>query len=53
MSAYNKFIVALIGAVVTGLSAFGINVDFLTPELQASISAGLTALLVYLVPNKQ
>lgn len=50
---YDKFFVALIGAVVTGFSAFGYNVSFLTPELQATIASLLTAVAVYLVPNKQ
>lgn len=51
-TAYNKFIIALLGFVVTGASAFGFNLDFLTPELQATIASGITALLVYWVPNK-
>lgn len=51
MTAYNKFIVAALGAVVTGLSAFGYNVAFLTPELQATLASALTAILVYFVPN--
>lgn len=53
MTAYNKFTVAVIGAVVTGLSAFGFNVEFLTPELQATIASGLTAVLVWAVPNRR
>lgn len=52
MTAYNKFTVALVGAVVTGLSAFGYNVSFLTPELQATIASGITAILVYAIPNR-
>ena len=52
MQAYNKFIIAAIGAIVTGFSAFGWNIAWLTPELQATIASGLTAILVYLVPNK-
>ena len=52
MTAYNKFFVALLGTIVVGASAFGFNLDFLTPELQATIASGLTALLVYLIPNK-
>jgi hypothetical protein len=52
MTAYNKFTVALIGAIITGLSAFGYNFAFLTPELQATLASLLTAGLVWLVPNK-
>ena len=53
MQAYSKFLTALIGAIVTGASAFGYNLPFLTPELQATIVSLLTAVLVYLIPNKQ
>lgn len=52
MQAYNKFVVALLGAVVTGASAFGYNFDFLTPELQTTIASLVTAILVWAVPNK-
>lgn len=49
---YNKFVIALLGAIVTGASAFGFNLEFLTPELQATIASLVTAALVWLVPNK-
>lgn len=49
---YNKFIIALIGAVVTGGSAFGYNLEWFTPEMQATIASFLTAIAVYAVPNK-
>jgi len=52
MQAYNKFIVAILGAIVTGASAFGFNVEFLTPEMQATLASFITALLVYVVPNR-
>ena len=48
----NKLIVAVLGAIVTSMSAFGINFEFLTPELQATIASLLTAFFVWLVPNR-
>jgi len=44
-------------AVITGLATiagvvFSVNVDWLTPELAVSIGAGVTALMVWLVPNE-
>lgn len=51
-SAYNKAVIALLGFIVAVASAFGFTLDFLTPELQATIASGITAVLVYLIPNK-
>ncbi len=44
-------------AVLTGLATvaatvFAVNVDWLTPELTVTIGSAVTALLVWLVPNK-
>lgn len=52
MAAYSKFFTALIGAIVAGLSIFGITLDFLTPEMQATLVSFITAILVYFIPNK-
>lgn len=53
MMAYNKAIVAVLGAIVATASAFGFNFEFLTPEMQASLASFITAILVYFVPNKE
>lgn len=49
---FNKAIVALLGAVVTIAATFGMKVDWATPEIISAVGGALTALLVYLVPNK-
>lgn len=46
-----------IAAVLAGLATiaatvFSVDVDWLTPELTVTIGTALTALLVWLVPNK-
>lgn len=46
---YNKAIVAVAGAVVAVAAAFGTDID---PVLVNSIVGALTALTVFLVPNK-
>lgn len=51
-TAYNKAVVASIGALVAIGSALGWNLSFLTPETQAALASAITALLVYLIPNK-
>jgi hypothetical protein len=33
--------------------SFGVNVDWATPELLGSIGSVLSAILVYVVPNKE
>ncbi len=49
----DKAIVAVIGAVVFFVSEYtDIEPDFVTEELIQSVSAVLTAILVYIVPNK-
>ena len=52
MTAYNKAIVAFLGAAVTLAAAFGVSVDWATPELISGVGGLITAVLVYLVPNK-
>jgi len=51
-SSYNKAIVAILGGVVTFVAAFGIDVSWATPELISGAGSFLTAVLVWLVPNK-
>ena len=49
MAAYNKAVVAVVGAVVAVLAVAGIDVD---ESLAAAVVSVVTALLVYVVPNK-
>ena len=49
MAAYNKAIIAVVGAIVAVLAVAGVNVD---PEISAGIIGLLTAALVYFVGNK-
>jgi hypothetical protein len=49
---YNKAIIAVIGAIVAVLAAFGVALPWFTPEVQSGISAAITAILVYAIPNK-
>lgn len=49
---YNKAVVAFVGFLAALLPIFGI--EFLSnPEMQTALTAALTTLLVYLVPNDQ
>lgn len=46
-----------IAAVLSGLATiaatvFAVNVEWLTPELTVTIGTALSAILVYMVPNK-
>lgn len=52
MTNYSKAIVAVLGAIVAVLAAFGITLPWFTPEVQSGITAAITAILVYLIPNK-
>lgn len=45
---YNKFIVAVLGAVSVGLTSFQHGQPWV-----ATVLSGISAVLVYLVPNKQ
>jgi len=53
MTEYNKAIVAILGGAVTLVAAFGLNVDWATPELISGIGSFITAVLVWAVPNKK
>jgi hypothetical protein len=48
LARYNKFIVAVLGAVSVGLTTFGHGQPWVTTVLSV-----ISAVLVYLVPNKQ
>ena len=49
----NKAIVALIGAVVFLVSEFtALEPDFISEEMLQSVSSILTAILVYLIPDR-
>lgn len=52
ITSFDKAIVALLGALLSIAAAFGLKVDWATPEVITSIGGVLTALLVYVVPNK-
>ncbi len=52
ITTFDKAIVALLGAVLSIAATFGLKVDWATPEVVSSIGGILTALLVYIVPNK-
>jgi len=48
-----KAIVAIVTGVGTILAtAFSVNMEWLSPELTVTIGSAVTALLVWLVPNK-
>ncbi len=48
-----KAVTAVVSGVATiAATIFAVNVDWLTPELAVTIGTGVTALLVWLVPNK-
>jgi uncharacterized membrane protein len=55
MTKYNKFIVALIGAIVTGLTTFGVVGDAQGQQITAALStlttAAITAIAVWVAPN--
>lgn len=51
-AAYNKAIMALLGAVVQVLNLW-IDVTWLSQDVVASLAAIATMVLVYFVPNKQ
>lgn len=52
ITSFDKAIVALIGALLSILAAFGISVDWATPEMVGIAGSILTGLLTYLWPNK-
>lgn len=52
ITTFDKAIVALLGALLSIAAAFGLKVDWATPEVISSVGGVITALLVYLVPNR-
>lgn len=52
-SSMDKAIAAIIGAALTLAAQFGLNVEWATPELITTIGGVVTALLVYVIPNRQ
>ena len=52
ITSFDKAIVALLGSVLSIAATFGLNVDWATPEIIASVGGLVTTLLVWLVPNK-
>lgn len=53
ITGFDKAIIALLGSLATIAATFGVNVAWATPELISTVGGVLTALLVYLVPNKK
>lgn len=53
ITTFDKAIVALIGALLSILAAFGINVDWATPEMIGIAGSVLTGILTYLIPNRK
>ena len=47
----SKVIVAALGFIVSMAPMVGLNVDFLTPEVQTAIVTATTAILVWAIPN--
>ena len=52
ITTFDKAIVALIGAVLSILAAFGISVDWATPEMIGIAGSVLTGVLTWAIPNK-
>ena len=52
ITSFDKAIVALLGAVLSIAATFGLKVDWATPEMISAFGGAITALLVYLIPNK-
>lgn len=52
ITTFDKAIVALLGAILSIAAAFGLHVDWATPELIGTIGSVITGILTYLVPNK-
>lgn len=53
MTEYNKAWAALIGALLTIAAQFGLPTDWATPEIINTVGGLLTALFVFLLPNKK
>lgn len=49
---YNKFIVALIGTIATGLVTFGLAEQGMIDEIVPLVTSLVTAIMVYIVPNR-
>jgi hypothetical protein len=49
----NKFVVALLGAVVGLVGEFGLDVSWAGDGMIAAVSSIVTAGLVWLIPNKE
>ena len=52
MQKYNKFLMGLIGVLGTGLSTFGVVPDGVVADVTPLVSALISSILVYAVPNK-
>lgn len=52
MAAYNKAIAAFLTQLAALGAVFGLDPEWVTPELISSVSVVVTTALVYLLPNK-
>ena len=52
ITTFDKAIVALLGGVLSIAAAFGLSVDWATPELIGTIGSVITGILTFLIPNK-
>ena len=53
MTKYTKFITAIVGAILAGLATFtGFEITWTAGQVVSVIMPGLTALAVWLFPNK-
>lgn len=53
ITTFDKAIIGLIGSALSIAAAFGLNVSWATPEIIGTIGSVITALLIYIVPNKK
>jgi hypothetical protein len=54
LTSVDKAIAAILGGLVSFLALkFGVQVDWMTPDLINSISIAVAGVLTYLVPNKK
>lgn len=53
ITSFDKAIAAVLGGVLSIVAAFGINVEWATPEMIGIAGSVLTGILTYLIPNKK
>ena len=53
ITSFDKAIVALLGSALSIAAAFGLNVEWATPEMLGIAGSILTGVLTYLIPNRK